>query len=306
MVERGGERVRCVGALRDARERRRINSARFHDTDVQLKGAVPWMTYDRLRHDALHLGCHGACCREASGTGARRGAALLWARESNFGKAPPVARRVASTGRARQESHRFPRAVEWRSLLARRVRRPSSVVAEAKKECSARMGIQSGIQNAFSTRSPCDSKLANLFLRYLLPQPRARPQARHEDAPHTALRLSGAMGGSRNSGRRVGGGGLGSVRPRLLRAPRCRHARPPPPPPRFLESACCPSTPSPDTPYRLCTFPRRLVDDRVSRARLLATARTSAATTDDTSSRATTATSRISTPTARSDRICAQ
>ena len=275
---------------------------------MRLKGAVPQLTYDRLRHDALHLGGHGACCREASGTGRSAGCGLLRARESGFGKAPPVARRAAGAGHAWQSHTESPRAVEWRSRLARRVRRPSpSTVRQALKERSARMGIHSGLPvfpMQFSTRSP--RELANLFLGDLLLQPRARPHARHEDAPLTALRLSGAMGGSRNSGRRVGGGGLGSVRPRLLRAPRCRHARPPPPPPRFLESACCPSTPSPDTPYRLCTFPRRLVDDRVSRARLLATARTSAATTDDTSSRATTATSRISTPTARSDRICAQ
>lgn len=170
------------------------------------------------------------------------------------------------------------------------------------------MGIQSsGLVSAKISRfqTPKACKLKQILRNLPLSQPRARPHARHEDAPPTALRLSGAMGGSRNSGRRVGGGGLGSVRPRSFRAPRCRHARPPPPPPGFLESARGLSTPSPDALPPLRAFPR-LVHDRVSRARLPATARTSAATTGDSSSRATTATSRIPTPTARSDQICAR
>ena len=299
--------MRCVRALRETRERRNINSGRFCGADVRLNGAGHELTHDRLRHDALHLGGHGACCREASGTGRSAGCGLLRARESGFGKAPPVARRAAGAGHAWQSHTESPRAVEWRSRLARRVRRPSpSTVRQALKERSARMGIHSGLPvfpMQFSTRSP--RELANLFLGDLLLQPRARPHARHEDAPLTALRLSGAMGGSRNSGRRVGGGGLGSVRPCPFLAPRCRHARPPPPPPGFLESARGRSTPSPDALPPLRAFPR-LVHDRVSRARLPATARTSAATTGDSSSRATTATSRISTPTARSDQICAR
>ena len=274
---------------------------------MRLNRAGPWLTYDRLRHDALHLGGHGACCREASGTGRSAGCGLLRARESGFGKAPPVARRAAGAGHAWQSHTESPRAVEWRSRLARRVRRPSpSTVRQALKERSARMGIHSGLPvfpMQFSTRSP--RELANLFLGDLLLQPRARPHARHEDAPLTALRLSGAMGGSRNSGRRVGGGGLGSVRPCPFLAPRCRHARPPPPPPGFPERARGLSTPRLTPPPPLRAFPH-LDDDRVSRARLPATARTSAATTGDTSSRATTATSRMSIPTARSDRICAR
>lgn len=198
------------------------------------------------------------------------------------------------------------RAVEWRSRLAGRVLRPSSIVHKAQKKRSARNLVWAFSQGSCLQKfrecqtlraQPDSAKPSSLHSL-------ARARTRHEDAPPTALRLSGAMGGSRNSGRRVGGGGLGSVRPRSFRAPRCRHARPPPPPPGFLESARGLSTPSPDALPPLRAFPR-LVHDRVSRARLPATAPTSAATTGDSSSRATTATSRISTPTARSDQICA-
>ena len=299
--------MRCVRALRETRERRNINSGRFCGADVRLNGAGHELTHDRLRHDALHLGGHGACCREASETGARRGAAYCGRASRVSGKLRPsldVPQVPVTRDKSRTES---ARAVEWRSRLARRVRRPSpSTVRQALKERSARMGIHSGLPvfpMQFSTRSP--RELANLFLGDLLLQPRARPHARHEDAPLTALRLSGAMGGSRNSGRRVGGGGLGSVRPCPFLAPRCRHARPPPPPPGFPERARGLSTPRLTPPPPLRAFPH-LDDDRVSRARLPATARTSAATTGDTSSRATTATSRMSIPTARSDRICAR
>ena len=178
---------------------------------------------------------------------------------------------------------------------------------QAQKKRSARMGIQSGCTVSFQ-RTPRPRKLPTNLSETSSPQPRARPHARHGDAPLTALRLSGAMGGSRNSGRRVGGGGLGSVRPRPFRAPRCRHgtsaaaaawiSRKRASPPDTLAADVPP--PRPRT-----RFPR-MSTRRVSRARLPATARTSAATTGDTSSRATTATSRISTPTARDVRICAR
>ena len=84
-------------------------------------------------------------------------------------------------------------------------------------------------------------------------------------------------------------------------------ARPPPPPPGFRASARRLHPPPSDVPppRPRTRFPRTPTR-RVSRARLRATVRTSAATTGDTSSRATTATSRISTPTARGVRICAR
>lgn len=233
------------------------------------------------------------------------GCGLLRARESGFGKAPPVARRAAGAGHARQKSHRV--GARGRVALAAREARPWPVIGRSGRLVtsyghSVRARVCKNFADAKRPKRESSTRFCETFLS---PQPRARPHARHEDAPPTALRLSGAMGGSRNSGRRVGGGGLGSVRPRSFRAPRCRHARPPPPPPGFLESARGRSTPSPDALPPLRAFPR-LVHDRVSRARLPATARTSAATTGDSSSRATTATSRISTPTARSDQICAR
>ena len=238
------------------------------------------------------------------------GCGLLRARESGFGKAPPVARRAAGAGHARQKSHRV--GARGRVALAAREARPSPVIDRARGSGRLVTSYMYGhsvrarvCKNFADAKRPKRESSTRFCETFLSPQPRARPHARHEDAPPTALRLSGAMGGSRNSGRRVGGGGLGSVRPRSFRAPRCRHARPPPPPPGFLESARGRSTPSPDALPPLRAFPR-LVHDRVSRARLPATARTSAATTGDSSSRATTATSRISTPTARSDQICAR
>ena len=82
------------------------------------------MTYDRLRHDALHLGGHGACCREASGTGARRCAAFCGRASGVSGKLRPslnVPQVPVTRGKSRTES---PRAVEWRSRLARRDGRP--------------------------------------------------------------------------------------------------------------------------------------------------------------------------------------
>jgi hypothetical protein len=234
---------------------------------------------------------------------------LLRARESGFGEAPPVAQRAAGAGHARQESHRV--AARGRVALTAREARRSPVIdrAAGAKEAVGLYGHSVRLHCKLSSTNAPPRKLPTNLSETSSPQPRARPHARHGDAPLTALRLSGAMGGSRNSGRRVGGGGLGSVRPRPFRAPRCRHgtsaaaaawisrkrASPPPstlaadvPPPR-------PRTRFPRTPTR-----------RVSRARLRATARTSAATTGDTSSRATTATSRISTPTARGVRICAR
>ena len=81
--------MRCVRALRETRERRNINSGRFCGADVRLNGAGHELTHDRLRHDALHLGGHGACCREASETGARRGAAYCGRASRVSGKLRP-------------------------------------------------------------------------------------------------------------------------------------------------------------------------------------------------------------------------
>lgn len=130
--------MRCVRALRETRERRNINSGRFCGADVRLNGAGHELTHDRLRHDALHLGGHGACCREASETGARRGAAYYGRASRVSGKLRPsldVPQVPVTRDKSRTES---ARAVEWRSRLAGRVLRPSSIVHKAQKKRSAR------------------------------------------------------------------------------------------------------------------------------------------------------------------------
>ena len=233
-------------------------------------------------------------------TGARVGFRESSARRSTCRRCRSRETKVAPSRRARSSGARGSRGASFaRHRSCTRRKRSGRLVTSYGHSVRARV-----CKNFANAKRPKRESSTRFCETFLSPQPRARPHARHEDAPPTALRLSGAMGGSRNSGRRVGGGGLGSVRPRSFRAPRCRHARPPPPPPGFLESARGLSTPSPDALPPLRAFPR-LVHDRVSRARLPATAPTSAATTGDSSSRATTATSRISTPTARSDQICA-
>ena len=130
--------MRCVRALRETRERRNINSGRFCGAEVRLNGAGHELTHDRLRHDALHLGGHGACCREASETGARRGAAYCGRASRVSGKLRPsldVPQVPVTRDKSRTES---ARAVEWRSRLAGRVLRPSSIVHKAQKKRSAR------------------------------------------------------------------------------------------------------------------------------------------------------------------------
>ena len=146
------------------------------------------MTYDRLRHDALHLGGHGACCREASGTGRSAGCGLLRARESGFGKAPPVARRAAGAGHARQKSHRV--AARGRVALAAREARPSpsSIVHKAQKKRSARNLVW-----AFSHQGSCLQKFrdpkrpkrasSNRFSETFLSHSLARARTRDTKTP---------------------------------------------------------------------------------------------------------------------------
>lgn len=230
--------------------------------------------------------------------GARVGFQGSSARRSTCRRCRSREARVAPSRRARSSgAHGSRGATVARNRSCRRRKRSGRLV----------WAFSQAALSAFNERPARESSPTNLS-ETSSPQPRARPHARHGDAPLTALRLSGAMGGSRNSGRRVGGGGLGSVRPRPFRAPRCRHgtsaaaaawiSRKRASPPDTLAADVPP--PRPRT-----RFPR-MSTRRVSRARLPATARTSAATTGDTSSRATTATSRISTPTARDVRICAR
>ena len=301
--------MRCVRALRETRERRNINSGRFCGADVRLNGAGHELTHDRLRHDALHLGGHGARCREASETGARRGCGLLRARESGFGKAPPVARRAAGAGHARQKSHRV--AARGRVALATREARPSpsSIVHKAQKKRSARNLVW-----AFSHQGSClqkfrDSKRpkrasSNRFSETFLSHSLARARTRDTKTPRPPRFVSRAPWEAHGTPADVlaAEAWLGTS-PLVSRASLSARTS-------AAAAAWISRERVASRHPRLTPFPHsarfRLVHDRVSRARLPATARTSAATTGDSSSRATTATSRIPTPTARSDQICAR
>ena len=148
------------------------------------------MTYDRLRHDALHLGGHGACCREASGTGRSAGCGLLRARESGFGKAPPVARRAAGAGHAWQSHTESPRAVEWRSRLARRVLRRHRSCTRRKRSgrlvtsyghsvIRARVCKNFAIPNAQSVQAQTDSPKPSSLIASRAPARATRRRPAH-------------------------------------------------------------------------------------------------------------------------------
>ena len=184
-----GQRVRCVRALRETRERRNINSGRFCGADVRLNGAGHELTHDRLRHDALHLAGHGARCREASETGARRGAAYRGRASRVSGKlrlSLDVPQVPVTRDKSRTES---PRAVEWRSRLARRVLRRHRSCTRRKRSgrlvtsyghsvIRARVCKNFAIPNAQSVQAQTDSETF-LFIASRAPARATRRRPAH-------------------------------------------------------------------------------------------------------------------------------
>ena len=182
--------MRCVRALRETRERRNINSGRFCGADVRLNGAGHELTHDRLRHDALHLGGHGACCREASETGARRGAAYCGRASRVSGKLRPsldVPQVPVTRDKSRTES---PRVVEWRSRLARRVLRRHRSCTRRKRSgrlvtsyghsvIGARVCKNFAIPNAQSVQAQTDSPKPSSLIASRAPARATRRRPAH-------------------------------------------------------------------------------------------------------------------------------
>ena len=247
-------------------------------------------THDRLRHDALHLGRHGDRlfdARRARGlrrTGAARssrGTPLLGSDD----RARARLRECLEDGRG-AVSHRATDA--RRSTMRVRMNRARVALGPSPSTPTTVLVAESTpptvgaadrpLRGAFSASRPSPAPLSET-------RPPARRSRRPDATPHRVSPRT--MGGSRNSGRAVGGGGLGSVRlPQPAASRKSRRVR------LGAGAAADPSL----TPILLSPT-RPLLPLRAWRGKPRATARTSAATTGDTSSRGTTATSPTSSPT---------
>ena len=197
-------------------------------------------THDRLRHDALHLGRHGDRLFDARRARGLRRTGAAWRLRGT-----PL---LGSDDRARERRRAClwdgRGAVSHRAKDARRstVRVRMNRARVALRPSPSTPGDTAGGQIAQPrprSGPPTDRALSALFGASRPPPAahfprRVRPARRSRRPDATPHRVSSrTMGGSRNSGRAVGGGGLGSVRlpnpPRLANLVLLVSARAPPP-----------------------------------------------------------------------------